>query len=132
MDDRVQMSNAPLRDLPAFQMSLFELIWSGTIEQLKKRDDNYRDDPERQEFETTLLELEKALREMIVRSNKRRFAIAFCGMAKAGRSLFLNALMGRAILPSDGEYNDPNITEYHSEYHSRPPFYGLAVPASSC
>ena len=48
--------------------------------------------------------LEKALQEAIVRSKKQRFEIAFCGMVKAGKS-FLNALMGRAILPPDGETN---------------------------
>ena len=103
VDDRVQMCNGSLRDLSSFQTSLFELFWSGTIEQLKKRDVTYGDDPERLEFETTLLELESALRAVIVRSKKRRFAIAFCGMVKAGKSAFLNALMGTAILPSDGE-----------------------------
>ena len=131
VDDRVQMYNGSLRDLSSFQTSLFELFWSGTIEQLKKRDVTYGDDPERSEFETTLLELEKALREVIVRSRKRRFTIAFCGMVKAGKSLFLNAFMGREILPSDGESNDSRAPIYYTEYHSRAPFYGLAVPASS-
>ena len=111
VDDRIQMDNAPLRDLSAFQASLFELFWSGTIEQLKKRDVNHGNDPEQADFEKALLELEVALREAIIRSKKRRFAIAFCGMVKAGKSLFLNALIGRAILPSDGESNDPNTTE---------------------
>ena len=132
VDDRVQTCNAPLRDLSSFQTSLFELFWCGMIEQLKRRDVDYGDDPERPEFEKALLELEKALREVIVRSKKRRFAIAFCGMVKAGKSPFLNALMGRTILPSDGEYNGPHITEYYSEYYCRSPFYGLAVPPSSC
>ena len=132
VDGRIQVRNAPLRDLSAFQTALFGLLWSGTIEQSKKRDMNSGDDPERPEFEKTLLELERTLREMIVRSKKRRFAIAFCGMVKAGKSSFLNALMGRAILPSDGESNDSRAPIYCTEYYSRAPFYGLAVPASSC
>ena len=132
VDDRIQNHNGQVRDLTALQTSLFELFWGGTIEQLKKRDVNSGDDPEHRDFEKALMELERALREMIVRSKKRRFAIAFCGMVKAGKSSFLNALMGREILPSDGEYNDPHTTEYCSEYPSRAPFYGLAVPASSC
>jgi len=106
VDDRIQNYNAQIRDLAVLQTSLFELFWSGTIEQLKKRDVNSSSDPEQPEFEKALLELEKALQETIVRSKKRRFAIAFCGMVKAGKSLFLNALMGRAILPSDGESNN--------------------------
>ena len=132
VDDRVQTCNAPLRDLSSFQTSLFELLWCGMIEQSKRRDVDYGDDPERPEFEKALLELEKALREVIVRSKKRRFAIAFCGTVKAGKSAFLNALMGRAILPSNGESKDLHITDGYSEYHSSVPFYGLAVPASSC
>ena len=107
--DRVQRYNVQVRDLAALQTSLFELLWSGTIEQLKKRDADSGDDPERPEFEKALVELEKALQEAIVRSKKQRFAIAFCGMVKAGKSLFLNALMGRAILPSDGGSNGPRI-----------------------
>ena len=132
VDDRIQNFNAQVRDLAVFQASLFELFWSGTIEQLKRRDVNDGDDPERPEFERTVLELEKALREVIVRSRKQRFAIAFCGMVQAGKSLLLNALMGREILPSDGESDDPHTTECYSEYHSSVAFYGLAVPASSC
>ena len=48
-----------------------------------------------------------ALREAIVQSKKQRFTIAFCGIVKAGKSLFLNALMGWAILPSDGGSHNP-------------------------
>jgi hypothetical protein len=106
VDDRVRRYNAQVRDLSALQTSFFELLWSGTIEQLKRHSAYSADDPERPEFEKTVGELETALQEAIVRSKKQRFAIAFCGMVKAGKSLFLNALMGRAILPSDGESGD--------------------------
>ena len=106
VDDRVRRYNAQVRDIAALQTSLFELLWSGTVEQLKRHSSYSVDDPERPEFEKAVDELEKALQEAIVRSKKQRFAIAFCGMVKAGKSLFLNALMGRAILPSDGETND--------------------------
>ena len=132
VDDGVQIRDASLHDLSDFQASLFELFWNGAIEKLKKRDAHYGDDPERPEFENALLELEKVLQEVIVRSKRRRFGIAFCGMVNAGKSLFLNALMGKAILPSDGESNESHTTEYYSEYHSRASFYGLALPASSC
>ena len=132
VDDRIQNYNAEVRDLVDLQTSLFELFWSGTIEQLKKHDVNSSDDPEQPEFEKALLDLEKALQEAIVRSKKRRFAIAFCGMVKAGKSLFLNALMGRVILPSDGKSNDSHTPIYYTKYHNRAPIYGLAVPTSPC
>jgi hypothetical protein len=106
VDDRARIGDAQARDLGALQTSLFELLWSGTVEQLKRHSAYSADDPERQEFEKAVEELEKALQEAIVRSKKQRFAIAFCGMVKAGKSLFLNALMGRMILPSDGEAAD--------------------------
>jgi hypothetical protein len=129
--DRVPRVDVHVRDLAALQTSIFELLWSGTIEQLKKREADAAADPERPEFEKALLELEKALQEAIVRAKKQRFAIAFCGMVKAGKSLFLNALMGRAILPSDGESNGICIPIYQAELYCRAPFYGLALPASS-
>ena len=112
VDDRVRRFNAQVRDIGTLQTSLFELLWSGTVEQLKRHSAYSADDPERPEFEKAVEELERALQEAIVRSKKQRFAIAFCGMVKAGKSLFLNALMGRAILPSDGEPQD-SITPCH-------------------
>jgi hypothetical protein len=51
--------------------------------------------PERAELEKVL---EKALQEGIVCAKKPYFSIAFCGVVKAGKSLFLNTFMGRAIL----------------------------------
>ena len=107
VDDRARRYNTQIRDIRALQTSLFELLWSGTVEQLKRNSAYSYDDPERPEFERVVEELEMALQEAIVRSRKQRFTIAFCGMAKAGKSLFLNALMGRAILPSDGAFVDP-------------------------
>jgi hypothetical protein len=105
VNDRVPKVGTHIRDLAALETTLFELLWSRTIEQLKEREGDAAADPERPEFEKALLELEKALQEAIVRAKEQRFTIAFCGMVKAGKSLFLNALMGRALLPSDGEYN---------------------------
>jgi len=95
------------------QSSLFELLWTGVVEQLKKYGSEWTKDspplstgalnPEGAAFQTDLLELEKSLLEAIVRARKQRFAIAFCGMVKAGKSLFLNALIGESILPSGGK-----------------------------
>ena len=118
VDNRVRRYNAQVRDIGALQTSLFELLWSGTVEQLKRHSAYSADDPERPEFEGAVEELERALQEVIIRSKKQRFAIAFCGMAKAGKSLFLNALMGRAILPTDGE-----------PYDSRTPYPILSIIA---
>ena len=106
VDDRLRRYNARVKDIGSLQTSLFELLWSGTVEQLKRYSAYSADDPERREFELKVEELEGVLQESIVRSTKQRFAIAFCGMVKSGKSLLLNAFMGRAILPSDGEPHD--------------------------
>jgi len=103
VDDRVRKYDTQVRDIAALQTLLFDLLWSGTVEQLKRNGAYSSDDPERPEFERAVEELEMALREAIIRSKKQCSAIAFCGMVKAGKSMFLNALMGRAILPSDGD-----------------------------
>ena len=101
-----------IRGIGILQTSLFELLWSGTVEQLKGDSPYSSDDPERPEFERTLEELERVLQETIVSSKRQHFSIAFCGMVKAGKSLLLNALMGRSILPSDGESYDPRTLYY--------------------
>jgi hypothetical protein len=59
VDDRVRRYNAQVRDLGALQTSLFELLWSGTVEQLKRHSAYSADDPERPEFEKAVEELEK-------------------------------------------------------------------------
>jgi hypothetical protein len=131
VDDRIPRVDVHVRDLAALQTSIFELLWSGTIEQLKRREVDAAADPERLELEKALLELEKALLEAIARAKKQRFTIAFCGMVKAGKSMFLNTLVGRAVLPSDGESNGICIPIYHAESSCRASFYGLALPPSS-
>jgi hypothetical protein len=107
VDDRDRRNDAQVRDLGALQTSLFELLWSGTVEQLKRHSVYSADDPERAEFERAVEELERALQRAIVRSRKQCFTIAFCGANQAGKSTFLNALIGQAILPSDGETDRP-------------------------
>jgi hypothetical protein len=90
------------------QSSLFELLWTGVVEQLKKYGSEWTEEgsgtpnPEGAAFKGDLFDLEKALLEAVLRARKQRFAIAFCGMVKAGKSLFLNALIGEPILPSGG------------------------------
>jgi len=103
VDDHIRGYYIHVRKLDILQTSLFELLWSGTVEQLKQHNLYSSDDPERPEFERAVKELESVLQEAIVRSKKQQFSIALCGMVKAGKSLFLNALMGKSILPSEGE-----------------------------
>ena len=110
--DRIPQEAAEVRDLGSLQASLFELVWSGLVEQLKDHSAYSKEDPEQVEFQLKLVELERGLQEAIVRSKKQRFTIAFCGMVKAGKSLFLNALIGRGILPSDGEPDSACLFKY--------------------
>ena len=131
VDDRAPRYNAQVRDTASLQTSLFELLWSGTVEQLKRHSAYSSDDPERPEFERAVEDLEKALQGAIVRSKKQRFTIAFCGTVQAGKSLFLNAFMGHSILPSDGKSHNSRAPSY-TDYHCRAPFYGLAMPSSPC
>jgi len=109
VDDYVRRYGLWVRGLDNLQTSLFELLWSGTVEQLKQHNPHSSDDPERPEFERAVKELESVLQEAIVRSKKQHFSIALCGMVKAGKSLFLNALMGKSILSSEGESVDSFI-----------------------
>ena len=103
VDGRIPKYGPQVRDIDALQTSLFELLLGGTVPQLKRHGAYSSDDPERPEFKRSVEGLERTLQESITRSRKQRFVFAFCGTVKAGKSLFLNALMGRAILPSDGE-----------------------------
>jgi len=103
VDDHVRGYDPRVRELAVLQTSLFELLWSGTVEQLKQHGPHFSRDPEQPEFERAVKELDNLLQEEIIRSKKQHFSIAFCGMVKAGKSQFLNALMGKSILPSDGE-----------------------------
>ena len=98
-----------IQQLSALQISLFELLWSEAVEQMKRESPYSLDDPEQPEFERAVGELEKVLQKAIVRLREPRFTIAFCGTVEADKSSFLNALMGRAILPSDGESHDPRM-----------------------
>lgn len=95
VDDRVNRYYVQVRQLAALHISLFELLWIGTVEQLK-RHSPYSEDPERPEFKEAVEELERELRGAIIHLKNQRFAIAFCGTVEADKSLVLNALMGRA------------------------------------
>jgi len=76
------------------QGSLFQLLWSGTVKQLDRHGPHPSNDPNRPEFERAVKELDRVVQEGIVRSMEQHFSIVFCGMVKAGKSMFLNALMG--------------------------------------
>ncbi|KAH7927605.1 hypothetical protein BV22DRAFT_1127292 [Leucogyrophana mollusca] len=51
--------------------------------------------------EMLMLEIRAAAEKEAARQASPRFTVAFCGMVKAGKSLFINALIGASILPSD-------------------------------
>ena len=103
MDDRVRKHNAQVRDIGALQTTLFDLFGTRDSRRTKGAQSDDSNDSERQELERAVEELERALRDAIMRSRNQHLMIAFCGMVKAGKSSFLNALIGRSILPSDGE-----------------------------
>jgi hypothetical protein len=102
------------------QISLFEIIWTNTLEQWKapvnvtsesaptQEPPAYSpQEPEpklasSQETVNELENLDRNIQTSISRAKKPIFTTAFCGMVKAGKSLFLNALIGTSILPSDG------------------------------
>jgi hypothetical protein len=104
IDDRVNRHHVPSNRLIDVQIILFELIWSGTIQQLRENPTRSTSDPEYKEFEQILDELDNSLQEVIARSRRPRFTLSFYGMVKAGKSLFLNALIGKTVLPSNGRY----------------------------
>jgi len=104
IDDRVNRHHVPVKQLIDVQITLFELIWSGTVPQLKANLALSTNDPEHREFETTLDQLDSSLQEVIARSKRPRFTLSFYGMVKAGKSLFLNSLIGSIVLPSNGRY----------------------------
>ena len=107
--NRKDLYGSQVQELGALQTSLFELLWSGTVEQLKRESLYSPDDPEQPEFERAAGELERALKKAIVRLREQRFTIALCGTVEADKSLFLNELMGRAIIPLDGGSHDPRM-----------------------
>jgi hypothetical protein len=131
VDDHIGEYNAQVQYLRFLQTLLFGLLWSGTVEQLKRHSPYFANDPERPAFEWAPERLEAALQEEIARAKEQRFTAVLCGMARAGKSLFLNALMGRAILPSDGETHD-SCTSLYTDLHYRAPFNGFAMPCPPC
>jgi len=104
INDRVNRNHVPASQLIHVQIPLFELIWSGTIQQLQVNPTHSTNDPEYRGFEQTLDQLDSSLQEVIARSKRPRFTISFYGMVKAGKSLFLNSLIGNTVLPSNGRY----------------------------
>ncbi|KIJ60882.1 hypothetical protein HYDPIDRAFT_31927 [Hydnomerulius pinastri MD-312] len=48
-----------------------------------------------------LFQISRAIKKELNRERTLKFSTAFCGMVKAGKSLFINTLIGAPILPSD-------------------------------
>ena len=59
--------SSQVRELGSSQTSLFELLWSGTVEQLKRESPYSPDNLEQPEFERAVGELERVLKKAIVR-----------------------------------------------------------------
>ena len=124
IDDRVNRHHVPAKQLIDVQTTLLELIWSGTVPQLKGNLTRSTNNPEHREFEVILDQLDKFLRDVIARSKRPKFTISFYGMVKAGRSLFLNSLIGNMVLPSSGRYSWNSTTWWHAKFH-------LELPATA-
>jgi hypothetical protein len=122
VDKFVPAHHTQARWLSFIQSWFFQLLWSDAVETIRQHSPHSSDDPERPEFERAVEELERVLQEGIVRSNKQPVSIAFCGTVNAGKSLFLNALMGRSILPSDGESDDFRMPHLILSIICRAPF----------
>ena len=104
IDEYIDSRKASSSQLVEAQITLFKCIRNGTIEHLKTNPTHDADDREHIDFQQTLNELDRSLQEVIARSTRPKFAISFYGMVKAGKSSFLNAMIGKVVLPSDGEY----------------------------
>ncbi|KAG8854780.1 hypothetical protein FRB91_003071 [Serendipita sp. 411] len=107
--------------LRGVQISLFEILRTKALEQWEVSLESqmgsvsgpppYSPQEPEPELETDLVssqrvademeKLDRKLQVSISLAKKPTFTIAFCGMAKAGKSLFLSALIGTLILPSD-------------------------------
>ena len=86
-------------------------------------------------FDEALAHLQMALEDAQACRKTAKFSIAFLGMVNAGKSLFLNALIGRTILPHDGMTIYPFyvLTVHAVTIHFQSiPINCLAMSTSSC
>jgi hypothetical protein len=132
IDDYFTRRNPSSSQLVEAQITLFELVWSGTIQNLKVNPPHNADDPEYEGFQETLDQLDKSLQEVIARSQRPRFTISFYGMVKAGKSLFLNAMIGKLVLPSDGKYACDSDGQEYLCRTVRTTLDSVAMPIGPC
>lgn len=102
-------------ELGDVQHLVFEHLSDGLVSKVKGQVGSLflgEDDTEKSSFEDKLAQLEKALADARASRKNAKFSIAFFGMVKAGKSLFLNALIGRSILPSDGMTFTPSCARF--------------------
>ena len=130
--DCLYSRNASSSPLPEAQIALFELVWSGTIQHLKSNPTHNTEGPEHEEFQQTLDRLDKSLQDVIARLQQPESALSFNGMVKAGKSPFLNATVGKAVLPSGGKYACSCETHEYFLKVVRTTLNGLAVPIEPC
>ena len=107
VDVRVRENDFRVQELAVLQTSLFEPLWSGTVEQLKQHSPHSSDNPERPEFERAVEDLDRMLQGAIVRSTKQHLSIAILRNGQGWQVDDLERAPGRLILPSygDGGYN---------------------------
>jgi hypothetical protein len=85
--------------LDQLQARLFTQMWSGAVGMLK----GHGNDTARSgQLLENVSQLVSDLERFISTSARERILLGFFGMTKAGKSTFLNALIGQSILPSDG------------------------------
>jgi hypothetical protein len=85
--------------LDQLQAHLFTQMWSGTVGMLKGHGN---DTARNGQLLENVSQLVSDLERFISTSARERILFGFFGMTKAGKSTFLNALIGQSILPSDG------------------------------
>lgn len=86
------------------QITLFKLVRSGTVQHLKSDPTHNADDPRYEKLQQNLDQSDKFLQEATAHSQHPRFALSFYEMVNSGKSLFLNAMIGKDVLPSGGTY----------------------------
>jgi hypothetical protein len=84
---------------------LLNLIWNGTLEALRNvsLDDFASHDAIIEDYNKSLRVIHSSTRDALIRSATPTFSMVLVGGEDAGKSTFLNAMIGSDLLPSSGE-----------------------------